>query len=127
MRSTAQDQLCIPAVGPRACLGPRIALSIGMRTIARFLNAALLSAAMMIPVAIAPTVLAQDHKDRTYHDKKYNDDHQWNNHEDRAYRMYVKENHHHYHDFNKLNENDQQAYWGWRHEHSDAVLKIDIR
>ncbi len=26
-----------------------------------------------------------------------------------------------------LNENDQQAYWGWRHEHSDTLLKIDIR
>jgi len=26
-----------------------------------------------------------------------------------------------------LLENDQQAYWGWRHDHSDAVLKINIR
>ena len=26
----------------------------------------------------------------------------------------------------KLNDNDQQAYWGWRHEHSDALLKINI-
>jgi hypothetical protein len=41
--------------------------------------------------------------------------------------MWVKENHRKYRDFNRIDENDRQAYWGWRHEHSDAVLKIDIR
>jgi hypothetical protein len=95
----------------------------------RFLNAALLGAALTIPVAMAPTaLLAQDNKGaRSYHDKQHNDDHQWNNHEDQAYRMYAKQNHRKYHNFSTLNENDQQAYWGWRHEHSDALLKINIR
>ena len=95
----------------------------------RFLNAALLGAALTIPVAMAPTaLLAQDNRaSRSYHDKQHNDDHQWNNHEDRAYRMYAKQNHRRYHNFSTLNENDQQAYWGWRHEHSDALLKINIR
>jgi len=95
----------------------------------RFLNAALLGAALTIPVVLTPTVLrAEDNKaaGRTYHDKQHNDDHQWDSHEDRAYRMYAKENHRKYRDFSKLNENDQQAYWGWRHDHSDALLKIDI-
>ncbi len=40
--------------------------------------------------------------------------------------MYVKENHRKYRAFNRLNAEDQSAYWNWRHEHSDAVLKIDI-
>ena len=95
----------------------------------RFLNAALLGAALTIPVAMAPTaLLAQDNKGaRSYHDKQHNDDHQWNNHEDQAYRTYAKQNHRKYHNFSTLNENDQQAYWGWRHEHSDALLKINIR
>jgi hypothetical protein len=95
----------------------------------RFLNAALLSAAFIVPIAIAPTMLrAEDQKTvRTYHDAQHNDDHQWNAHEDRAYRMYGKENHRKYRSFSTLNENDQQAYWGWRHEHSDARLKIDIK
>ena len=64
---------------------------------------------------------------KTYHDKEHNDDHQWNNHEDQAYKMYAKENHRKYSTFSKLNDNDQQAYWGWRHDHSDALLKINIR
>jgi hypothetical protein len=93
----------------------------------RFLNAALLGAALIVPVVVAPTALrAEDQKGRTYHDKKNNDDHQWNSHEDKAYRMYAKENHRKYRNFNTLNENDQQAYWGWRHDHSDALLKINI-
>ena len=41
--------------------------------------------------------------------------------------MYAKQNHRKYSNFSKLPDNDQQAYWGWRHEHSDAVLKINIR
>lgn len=91
----------------------------------RFLNAALLSAALIAPIALSPTVLQAD--DRVYHDKDHNDDHHWDNHEDRAYRMWVKENHRKYRAFNRINESDQQAYWGWRHEHSNAILKIDIR
>jgi hypothetical protein len=91
----------------------------------RFLNAALLAAALMTPIAIVPTALLAD--DRTYHDKQHNDDHHWDSHEDRAYRMWAKENHRKYREFSRIPENDQQAYWGWRHEHSDAVLKINIR
>jgi hypothetical protein len=93
----------------------------------RFLNATLLSAALVAPLALAPTALRADEHDRVYHDRDHKDDHHWDSHEDRAYRIYVKENHHKYRDFNKLREEDQQAYWGWRHEHSDALLKIDIR
>lgn len=97
----------------------------------RFWNTALLGAALVVPIAMAPTVLrADDHKDtkvvRTYHDKQHNDDHDWNSHEDQAYRAWEKENHRRYKDFSRARENDRQTYWNWRHEHSDAVLKIDI-
>jgi hypothetical protein len=93
-----------------------------------FWKTTFLAAALIIPVSIVPSALrAEDQKTRAYHDKERNDDHQWNSHEDKAYRIYAKENHVKSRDFAKLKENDQQAYWGWRHEHSDAVLKIDIR
>jgi hypothetical protein len=91
----------------------------------RFLNAIVLGAVLLAPTA--PVVFgAQDHS-RTYHDKEHNDDHTWNSREDKAYRMWAKENHRKYRDFAKLKEEDQQAYWGWRHNHSDAELKINIR
>jgi hypothetical protein len=81
----------------------------------------LFSAALLVPVAIPTSMMAQ-----TYHDEKHHDDHQWNAHEDKAYRIWVKENHRKYGDFAKLKAEDQAQYWAWRHEHSDAVLKIDI-
>jgi hypothetical protein len=90
----------------------------------RFLNAALLGAALLASIALRA---ADQRVAVTYHDKQHNDDHQWNRNEDQAYKAYVKENHRKNTTFVKLKDNDQQAYWGWRHDHSDAVLKINIR
>jgi len=84
----------------------------------RWLNTALLSAALLAPLAVAPTSLRAD--DRVYHDRDHNDDHRWDRGEDRAYRIWVRENHRKYRDFKRLNERDRQAYWAWRHEHSDV-------
>jgi hypothetical protein len=90
----------------------------------RFLNAAVLCAALVAPVAIARTAMsAEDQKGPTYHDKLHNDDHEWSNNEDQAYRAWGKDTHHKYKEFSKLKEGDQQAYWTWRHEHSDEQLK----
>ena len=92
-------------------------------------NFALLGTALTASLSMAPSVLhAQDRTaERNYHDARHNDDHTWNSHEDRAYRMWVKENHRRYTNFDRLKEDDRQAYWDWRHEHSDVQLKINIR
>jgi len=89
-----------------------------------FLTTALMGAALIIPVTLAPVQLTA--ADQKYHDKAKNDDHEWNGQEDKAYRMWAKENHRKYVPFAKLKANDQESYWGWRHEHSDTVLKINI-
>lgn len=98
-------------------------------TMSRFWSTALLGAALMGPIALAPRVLrAEDQKAaRNYHDKQHNDDHAWNGQEDKAYRIYAKQNHRKSTEFSKLKDDDQQNYWNWRHEHSDALLKIEIR
>ncbi len=95
----------------------------------RFWNVAVISAALMVPMAIAPMALrAQGQRSaRAFHDKEHNDDHAWNGQEDKAYHIYAKQNHRKYSDFSKLKEDDQQNYWNWRHEHSDTLLKIQIR
>ena len=92
----------------------------------RFWTSALLSAALVV---LAPAVLqADDHKDdaHRYHDKSHKDDHEWNNNENQAYHMWAKEKHRKDEDFSRLKERDQQSYWNWRHEHSNALLKIEI-
>jgi hypothetical protein len=94
----------------------------------RFWSTALLSAALMAPIAAPRMLRAEDQKAaRTYHDKQHNDDHAWNGQEDKAYRIYATQNHRKYGDFSKLKDNDQQNYWNWRHEHSDALLKIEVK
>ena len=88
----------------------------------------MLSAALMVPIVVTPVVLQADkHKDeRKFHDNRRKDDHEWNNREDQAYRMCAKGRHRPYVEFEKLEEQDRQSYWGWRHGHSDALLKIEI-
>ena len=98
-----------------------------------FCNAALLGAAIIVPLAMMPSTLGAQERQtttttvRTYHDTKNNDDHEWNGREDQAYRAYNTENHRKTVEFSKLKPRDQQAYWGWRHEHSDTLLKIDVK
>jgi hypothetical protein len=89
-----------------------------------------LSAAILAP----GMAIAQDHHgdrdhhdDRGFYDKHHKDYHKWNDHEDRAWRIYEEQHHRKYEDFSRARERDQQAYWGWRHNHSDAILRIDIR
>ncbi len=110
---------------PQAGVGAEIAYLAGMSTFtSRFLHTSALGMALLAPAFLTTgSLLADDHH---YHDKGHNDDHAWNAHEDRAYRIWVKENHRRYRDFAKLKEEDRESYWAWRHEHSDAVLKIDI-
>lgn len=97
-----------------------------MRTnFAWLLNATLFGGLFLGFQTTAPTVLRAD--DHRYHDAAHNDDHVWNDREERAYRIWLKETHRKHREFEKLREADRQAYWAWRHEHSDAVLKIDVR
>jgi hypothetical protein len=79
----------------------------------------------MVPFAISTTPLRAD--EHQYHDTDHNDDHVWNAQEDRAYRTWVKENHRRYENFSKLREEDQKAYWTWRHEHPDNDHRKDDR
>jgi len=90
----------------------------------RFLTSMALGLITLAPMA--STVVGADSHPRTYHDKARNEDHEWNSQEDKAYRIWLKENHRKYRDFAKLKEEERQTYWGWRHDHSDALLKIDI-
>jgi hypothetical protein len=39
----------------------------------------------------------------------------------------LQERHRKYNDFDRINERDRQNYWDWRHNHSDAQLKIEVR
>jgi hypothetical protein len=87
-----------------------------MLKVNRFVSSMLLAAALAAPAAVVATATPQDNR---IYDRDHKDYHNWDDHEDRAYRQYLKEQHKEYHEYNKLNERDQRAYWKWRHDHPD--------
>jgi hypothetical protein len=90
---------------------------------------AALGAALTIPAAISAQDHDHDHDrdDHKFYDKHHKDYHQWNDHENLAYHKYWEERHRPVRDWDRASERNRQRYWNWRHEHSDSVLKIDIR
>jgi hypothetical protein len=54
------------------------------------------------------------------YDEYHSDYHQWDRHEDGAYRRYLGERHEQYRDYNKLDKDHQKDYWNWRHDHPDS-------
>ena len=52
------------------------------------------------------------------YDPYHSDYHRWDANERVFYNQWAVETHHDAHrDFKKLNKDDQQAYWNWRHDH----------
>ena len=95
----------------------------------QILSTLALGAALFAPVALK----AQDESRRTttttttteskrYYDPQEKDYHQWNDQEDRAYRVYLQERHSDYTEFPKVKTTEQREYWRWRHGHPDSVI-----
>ena len=62
----------------------------------------------------------RDDKDhRKIYDRDHKDYHNWNDNEDRSFRVYLGERHREYRPFAELKVKDQRAYWNWRHSHPD--------
>jgi hypothetical protein len=85
------------------------------------LSALFVGASLMVPTAMNAA-------DRRYYDRDGRDYHTWNDHEDRAYRVYLGEQHRTYVTFQKNKAVQQREYFKWRHEHPDNVLfKVEVR
>ena len=82
------------------------------------LTAFFTAAALMTPV----TTMAQEHREKKYYDREGRDYHSWDDHEDRAYRVYLGEQHREYREFGRTKAVQQQEYFKWRHGHPDEVI-----
>jgi hypothetical protein len=51
--------------------------------------------------------------------RDHKDYHNWDDREDRSYRIYLSEHHREYRPFVEIKVKDQRNYWTWRHEHPD--------
>ena len=84
----------------------------------------------MIPAGFAAAQQTEERSTTTttttethrYYDPGYKEYHGWNTNEDRAYRMYLQENHRDYVEFPKTTTTQQTEYWKWRHDHPDKMI-----
>jgi hypothetical protein len=72
----------------------------------------------MLGFSMPSTTAAQSVDVRVY-DSHHKDYHNWDDHEDHAYRRYLAEQHYEYREYQKQNHRRQDAYWKWRHNHPD--------
>jgi hypothetical protein len=85
------------------------------------LSAFFVGAALLVPTATNAA-------DRRYYDRDRRDYHTWDNQEDRAYRVYLEEQHRTYLQFQRNKATQQREYFKWRHDHPDHVLfKVEVR
>jgi hypothetical protein len=89
----------------------------------------LLSGALITPAALMAfqqsertTTTTTTTETQRYYDPTYKEYHNWNANEDRAYRMYLEQNHRDYAEFPKTKTTEQTEYWKWRHDHPDKMI-----
>jgi hypothetical protein len=91
-----------------------------MRFTHRSISSLLLAAALMAPVAIVAAPGANDDgvQVRVY-DSGHKDYHNWDDHENNTWGVYLNNNHKKNHEFSKSSKREQSNYWNWRHSHPD--------
>jgi hypothetical protein len=86
------------------------------------------SALFVATTLFAPVAMRADDHEKRYYDKEHHDYHTWNDHEDRAYRVYLGEQHREYREFRVVRPAQRSEYYRWRHEHPDHVLfKVEVK
>lgn len=85
----------------------------------RFIASLFLAAALVAPATVIAAPAPQASLQIRVYDRDHHDYHNWDDHEDRAYRGYLVEQHRTYRVYGKQNRKTQRDYWNWRHEHPD--------
>jgi hypothetical protein len=91
-----------------------------MRFTHRYISSLILAAAITAPLTImaAPRPNADGVQIRVY-DSRHKDYHNWDDHENHAWGVYLSNNHRKSHEFSRSSRREQSHYWNWRHSHPD--------
>jgi len=91
-----------------------------MRIANRYITSLALAAALVVPVAIMAAPAPQDAgvQIRVY-DSNHKDYHNWDDRENRAWGIFLTDNHKKSHEFSRASKKEQGQYWNWRHQHPD--------
>jgi hypothetical protein len=90
-----------------------------MRLAQRIIASLFLTAALAAPVAIMAAPAAQGVQVRVY-DRDHRAYHNWDDNENRAWGVYLTNNHRRHYEYARASRRDQRNYWNWRHEHPDG-------
>jgi hypothetical protein len=91
-----------------------------MRHMDRYISSFFLAAAIAAPTAIMAHPRPQDDSVHVrVYDRDHRDYHNWDDHEDRAYRRYLTVQHRSYREYQRQHNRVQRHYWNWRHSHPD--------
>jgi hypothetical protein len=91
-----------------------------MRITHRYISSLLLAAALAAPAAIMATPGPNDDRVQVrVYDSNHKDYHNWDDHENKAWGIYLTNNHKKNHEFAKASKKEQANYWNWRHSHPD--------
>jgi hypothetical protein len=91
-----------------------------MRRIGRYISSLFLATAIAAPIAIMADPRPQDRSVQVrIYDRDHRDYHNWDDHEDRAYRRYLVARHRSYREYQRQHHRVQRHYWNWRHSHPD--------
>jgi hypothetical protein len=79
-----------------------------------------LAAAVAAPLSMMANPVPQEAgvQVRVY-DRNHKDYHNWDDNENRAWGVYLTENHKNHHDYARASKREQSNYWNWRHSHPD--------
>jgi len=91
-----------------------------MRFTHRYISSLILAAAIAAPVVImaAPAPKDDSVSVRVY-DRNHRDYHNWDDHENASWGIYLSNNHKKHHEFSRASKKEQSNYWNWRHDHPD--------
>jgi hypothetical protein len=93
---------------------------IDLRIAPRLISSLILAAAITAPMAIVAAATPNDDgvQIRVY-DRNHKDYHNWDDHENTAWGVYLTNNHRKPHEFAHSSRREQANYWNWRHSHPD--------
>lgn len=91
-----------------------------MHHIDRYIRSLFLAAAIVAPAMFVAEAKAEEASIQVrVYDRDHRDYHNWDGHEEHAYRRYLTEQHRAYLEYHKQHQRVQRHYWNWRHSHPD--------
>jgi hypothetical protein len=85
-----------------------------------YIGSLFLAAALAAPVATMAAPVPQDARVQIrVYDRNHRDYHNWDDRENRAWGVYLSDNHRHAHEYARARRRERSEYWNWRHAHPD--------